>query len=123
LIEKAEYGFARENRLVKKNNFDLVFKKGVKKHTPFFMLIQSKNNLNIARLGISVAKRYVPKAIERNKIKRVVREQFRLHKKLLLGIDIIFIAHAKSRQTNASLLSDHFVKELKNIFNKKSCYG
>lgn len=41
------------------------------------MLYTRSNQLDHARLGVVAAKRFAPRAVTRNTIKRVVREQFR----------------------------------------------
>ena len=41
------------------------------------MLYTRKNNLSHARLGVVAAKRFAPRAVTRNTIKRVTRELFR----------------------------------------------
>lgn len=118
-MNKAEYSFTQNNRLIGAENFNLGFKKGVKKITPFFMLIYRKNDLNIARLGLSVPKRNIPKATARNKIKRIVRERFRYYKNFFIGLDIILVAYARAQQIDTSLLAHQLVSEFENILNKK----
>lgn len=44
-----------------------------------------------ARLGIVVAKRNVKLAVDRNKLKRFVRESFRQQQQQLSGLDIVVI--------------------------------
>jgi ribonuclease P protein component len=54
-----------------------------------FTLHYANNDGQLARLGINIAKKKVRKAVDRNKIKRAVREAFR--KGDFKGIDIVFI--------------------------------
>ena len=44
------------------------------------MLYTSPNQLSHARLGVVVAKRFAPRAVTRNTVKRVTRELFRVAK-------------------------------------------
>jgi len=48
-----------------------------------------------ARLGLIVAKRFAPKAVTRNTIKRVVREAFRARRHLLPRNDFVFRLHSR----------------------------
>ena len=51
-----------------------------------------ENGLDHARLGLSVSKKRVRKAFERNHVKRLLREAFRLSKaELPIGIDLIVV--------------------------------
>lgn len=52
----------------------------------------AENGLGYARLGISVGKRKVRKATARNRIKRLLREAFRLNKAdLPIGVDLVIV--------------------------------
>jgi len=51
----------------------------------FFMLNHKKK----ARLGIVVAKRNIPKSVDRNKTKREIRELFRIHQIKGCGVDLV----------------------------------
>ncbi len=53
-----------------------------------------ENGLSNHRLGIVVSKRYYKKSVRRNRIKRCVREWFRLHKHYIdkPGKDIVVVA-------------------------------
>lgn len=55
-------------------------------------MLARPNDLNEARLGLIVAKKNVRLAVKRNRIKRVVRESFRLNQQNLETLDIIFLA-------------------------------
>lgn len=48
--------------------------------------------MNKARLGVIVAKKIAKRAVDRNRIKRWVRECFRLSQDSLSGLDIVVLA-------------------------------
>lgn len=66
--------FSRDQRITKKEDFDLVFKKGAVLRSEFFTIRMLKNSLNKRRFAILVSKKISKKAMERNKIKRILRE-------------------------------------------------
>jgi len=53
------------------------------------MVFVRPNNLGHARIGIIAAKRIAPRAVDRNRAKRLVREMFRAMRHRLTGIDVV----------------------------------
>jgi ribonuclease P protein component len=47
------------------------------------------NGLSDARLGLIVPKRYIPRAVDRNRVKRLLREWFRRNQGALAGRDVL----------------------------------
>lgn len=82
--------FKKERKLTKKNQYDLVFKEGIKITLPEFLLFAKKNKGLPSRLGLIVTKRCIPKACERNRFKRLFRESFRCQN--LDDIDVVVFA-------------------------------
>lgn len=59
------------------------------------------------RLGMAVSRRVSKRAVERNRIRRVIREYFRLTRQLLPPLDLLVIARQSAAdQTNATLRAD-----------------
>ncbi|MEJ5301430.1 MAG: ribonuclease P protein component [Thermodesulforhabdaceae bacterium] len=80
---RRKYSFRSHERLRGRLAFDLVKEKGKKVKGRFFIINYMPNNLPFSRLGLVVPKKYYRKAVKRNRLKRCVREWFRLHKYLL----------------------------------------
>ena len=79
--------FARDRRIVKTDEFSSVFRLRPVQRTAHFVLYTRDNPLSHARLGVVAAKRFAPRAVTRNTIKRVSRELFR--QSVLQGVDCI----------------------------------
>jgi ribonuclease P protein component len=75
--EERSHNYARTRRIVKTDDFSSVFRLRPVQRTAHFVLYARSNDLDRARLGIVAAKRYAPRAVTRNTIKRVTRELFR----------------------------------------------
>jgi ribonuclease P protein component len=97
----------RVDRLKKRYEFRQAQLKGRRIHTPHFLIVVRANALDNTRLGITVTKK-VGTAAQRNRIKRVVREVFRQHRRLFpASHDVVFIAKAGATEIDySSLLSE-----------------
>ncbi len=73
------HGLPKHHLLRSKREFDLVYKKGKRRHHKNFSLIFTDNGLEYNRLGISIQKK-TGNAVKRNRIKRITREVFRLNR-------------------------------------------
>jgi len=89
---KGSFRFTRKERLTHPGDFKRVMKTGRKLHSKNFILFLKENGQQCHRLGVVVSKEVGPAAY-RNRIKRVLREFFRLHKHRIKGaLDIIVMA-------------------------------
>jgi ribonuclease P protein component len=64
----------------------------MRNHGKFFLVVFCVNNRGSARLGIAVSRKVSKRAVVRNRIKRQIRESFRLNKNLLMGMDCVVVA-------------------------------
>ncbi len=83
--------FCRDKKLTKPG-YDKVFSQGKSYRIPGFVVLVCPNQSNSARIGIIVAKKNIKKASDRNRVKRVIREAFRLGQAELKGWDIVVLA-------------------------------
>ncbi|HLF66226.1 MAG TPA: ribonuclease P protein component [Gammaproteobacteria bacterium] len=86
--------FDKSVRLLKSSDYDYVFQQPIKINQPNATLYARANNLKHARLGLLVSKRALRHAVERNRVKRLVRESFRAHLERLKDYDIVFVARS-----------------------------
>jgi len=82
----------KQNRLKNKNDFDKVFKKGISVFGQILGIKFSKNTSMFNRFGVIVSKKISKKAIERNKIKKQIKDILRNEEKnLKKGNDFVII--------------------------------
>lgn len=96
----SDFGFPRALRLLDKTAIQHVFKTGRKLRLPEISIFFVPNTLQHPRFCPSVSKKFIPKAHDRNQIKRIFRESFRLHQHLLTSWDIIIAAYKPINQLN-----------------------
>ncbi len=73
------------------------------------------NQLTHARIGIVVAKKSFPTAVERNLIKRRLREIFRLHQAQMANLDVVIRPRQQVRGVSYQQLAKDFVQVLARI--------
>ncbi|MDO8658822.1 MAG: ribonuclease P protein component [Candidatus Levybacteria bacterium] len=97
----------KKNRLKKKRDFEDVFKKGRAVKGSFLFIKYKKNELEIPRFGFVVSIKVAGKAVERNKIRRILSEAVRDKIDGLGGYDIIvFVAKQITTATRESIVED-----------------
>lgn len=69
--------FARCQRLLTAAEFEGVFNHRCSWRTPLFQILAKPNGLDIARLGMVVSKRLLSRSVDRNRMRRKIRETFR----------------------------------------------
>lgn len=91
---RVSLAFPKERRLRARRDFVAAQEAGRRVHTPHFVLVVARgpDAAAASRLGVTVTKK-VGTAVRRNRVKRLVREAFRLCPDLLpSGIDLVVIA-------------------------------
>ncbi len=105
----------KEERIRRRADFLRISKEGVKYQTEHFRVFICPNRQSLRRLGITVGKR-VGAAVERNRLKRLIREFFRLNKEALLSSsDFVITAKEGAAKLNFWQVS----KELKGILKEQ----
>lgn len=110
-----DYTFSKEERIRRRADFLRISKEGVKYQTDHFKVSICPNGLNLKRLGIAVGKSVGP-AVKRNRVKRQIREFFRLNKGVLPDSSDLVIA---AKEGAAGLNYWQVSEELKGILGKR----
>jgi ribonuclease P protein component len=98
--------FGAALRLRSKLQFDAVYAGGRRLDDRFFALRVKANGLAHARVGLAVAVKTAGNAVKRNRLRRLVRESFRLAQHELPGVDVVVAAKFPSAQAPVSSLRD-----------------
>ena len=98
-------------RLKKQSDFQKLFQKGKRAFSPSFTMIYRQSTE--MTMGISVGKRH-GKSVKRNKIKRLVREAFRLTQSTMKGRYAIVIIPKVAEEYSFHTFEQHFLAVIKN---------
>jgi ribonuclease P protein component len=106
----------RQRRLTKPFEYQHVFSDAKKFVGDGLTAVARMNELGEARLGLIISKKCSKKAVLRNRIKRIVRESFRLNHEMLGSRDIIIIGQSGSGKKSGYRLR----KTLSRLWNEIS---
>lgn len=73
------YRLGDKQRIADKASFGRVLRSRLRVQAGRLALQAAKNEGEAGRLGIAIAKRYAKRSVDRNWVKRMVREAFRIH--------------------------------------------
>lgn len=89
----ATNGFSKRLRLLSAAEYGAVFDNvQLKTSCHQFLVLAIRNHDSRSRLGMVIAKKHVSSAVQRNRIKRQIRESFRHIVKELPGLDLVVLA-------------------------------
>ncbi len=107
LTQAPPHRFTREDRLRQKALIQRAIQQGRKKVFPELVIYTLPNALPHPRLGLAVSRK-VGNAIVRNRVKRRLREAFRLQQKRTAGQDIMVVARHSARQLSMRAMGVYF---------------
>ncbi len=112
-------GFPPTHRLLRPAEFQAVFDSAAfKVGEAQFLLLVRHNGLDHPRLGLVIAKKKVRRSVDRNRLKRTVRESFRLHQASLPAADLIFMARNDLATIPSETLRQALVQGWKRVQRK-----
>lgn len=112
-------GFPKQSRLLKAGEYKAVFSNAQFKVSCRYLLFLANSNGNSrSRIGLVVAKKNVPTAVQRNRIKRQIREYFRLNSEVLDGLDLVVLVRKDADKLHNRELSSKMASLVGDLGNK-----
>jgi ribonuclease P protein component len=96
--------FQRGRRMRRPAEFKRTYAGGKRFADEFFTANARPNDLTWPRLGMSIAARIVRRAVDRNRVRRLIRESFRMHRQELPSLDIVIGARGAAAQADGASL-------------------
>ena len=118
--------FTKKAKLIKTDEFSSVFNFRKRIFTSLIAVHYQPNNLNTARLGLVVGKKVAKNAVDRNYMRRVLRECFRLQQYDIPAVDLVIRVHKKFDRKYFNQLQQEFnqaivkIKQRANQLNLQS---
>lgn len=108
-------GFPKSLRLLSPKDFQFVFAQAEKFANRHWTLIVRPNQKPYPRLGLAISKKHLQRAVWRNRVKRLAREAFRLHKNDLNGYDIVVLGRRGLQDIDNTTLHNSFLHLIRKI--------
>ena len=112
---------SRHHRIVSAGDYRSVFNNRKRVGGHFFTIHQLPNDTGIHRLGLAVSRKVSKRAVDRNRIKRQIRESFRRLRAGVAqcesphtGLDMVVVAKTSAKQAENRALS----RELDRLFGR-----
>jgi ribonuclease P protein component len=113
--------FCREKRLLTPRQFKAVFDSPSGKVPGKNVLLLARlNDLDHPRLGLVIGKKSVKLSVERNRLKRQIRESYRHSQEALSGWDIVVVARKGLGDLENAELAQQFGKLWKRLARSKT---
>ena len=114
--------FARCHRLTRTDEFSSVFgfRRAIRGKLLTVHYQPRPDGGNEARLGLVIAKKFLRRAVDRNQVKRIVREQFRCLRGDIPAVDVVARLTVKSARIDRKLLADEVVALLERLPPRQS---
>ncbi len=109
----ARRGFPRSSRILSSVDFQRVFDNARRFKSRYFTVLVRQRAVADkvkpgyeadSRLGLAIAKKQLPRAVDRNRVKRIVRESFRLNCERLPVLDIVVMARRDCANADTATL-------------------
>ncbi len=90
----------RQSKLRNGAEYRCVFDAAARSTDAYFTVLARSNGRAYSRLGLAIGKKWVRRAVDRNRIKRLIRDSFRQHQDQLGGIDLVVMARGNGKVKN-----------------------
>ena len=99
------YAFPKSARLLTPADYQRVFQRGqFKVSSKTVLILATANELSRPRLGLVIGKKNIRLAVQRNRVKRLIRESFRLRQQAIPALDVVVLARRGLDKQDNSLL-------------------
>lgn len=100
--------FTKEAKLIKTDEFSSVFNFRKRISAKFLALHYQPNSVGRARLGLVVGKKIAKRAVDRNYMRRLLRELFRLQQHDIAHVDLVIRVQNKFDKENFIQIKQEF---------------
>jgi ribonuclease P protein component len=109
------HAYPRDARLSRPSEYKKVFAHGQRHSDSCFTVLTLGNELGHARLGLVMPRKAARRAVDRSRLRRIVREHFRLGRATLPSLDIVVMARNAAPLSDNSTLRDSLARHWRRL--------
>jgi ribonuclease P protein component len=115
-----DVSFGKLKKMRKTDEFSSVFRFRCVRAMAGIDFLAAPNGLTYSRLGMIVPKKIIPTAVARNRVKRLIRESFRLNQSELAGLDVVARIRSKTDEAKLMVVLHSGLKQCKACLTSRS---
>lgn len=109
--ESSNQCLPRNVQLRSKRDYADVYANGIRVRGKYLRIVAAPTTKEVgARMGLSVSRKFESSAVSRNRVRRVLREAFRLQRQQLPALDLILIPNARGRSYRTPIIEDELLQ-------------
>ena len=116
--QRAGESFSRSSRLTHADDYRHVFAKNLRVSDDCFTLLVGKQRGQRPRIGFAIAKKQIRRAVDRNRLKRLIRESFRHHQHELPALDTVVMVRQRILKLNNQQIFSRLDKHWQKIIHQ-----
>lgn len=117
--------FPPRKRLLTASDYERVFQQPQRSSGKALTVLARPSGRASARLGLAIARKQIRRAVDRNRVKRLIRESFRRHQELLHGLDVVVIGRSALLEKDScgifACLENHWQRVSERCRNSAAC--
>jgi len=110
----ADVRFPRSTRLLQASDYSRVFARSTRVSDKYWTILASSNQCSRNRLGMAIAKKRAKRAVDRNRLKRVIREHFRHNQMAMVTVDLVIM----NRDAAVNATNNELRRSLETLWEK-----
>lgn len=116
-------GFPKDARLLRPADFRRVFAEALSSRDGCFTILARYDLSSPGRLGLAIAKKFARRAVDRHRLKRIVRESYRRHRSLLHHLDCVALCRAGTAELPSARLFASLEAHWQRLIRQRPCAG
>lgn len=110
--------FSRKRISLGKQDFPKVFRNNQRSGDNALLVLARPNHMSSSRLGLAISKKHLPRAVDRNRVKRLIRESFYQQQPFEIPLDVVVMNRSALRHSSNEKIRQSLSRHWQNVVNR-----